>query len=147
MRRINRTASSRTGFCDRSTSRRLSDRLFTWPVNCRAYSYRSTRGWIYTFEAKKKCFREEAPLHKEAASQTPRMGMGAVEEGDGGKLRSHSNKLYPGSLAGVRHPMPWHPGYPGRSLRRYSSDRDVRDNLCVFFRAFFCHHLRRPSTN
>ena len=52
------------------------------------------------------------PLHKEAASQIPRMGeMGAVEEGDGGKLRSHSNKLYPGSLAGVRHPMPRRPGY------------------------------------
>lgn len=42
--------------------------------------------------------------------------MGAVEEGDGGKLRSHSNKLYPGSLAGVRYPVPWHPGYPGGSL-------------------------------
>jgi len=32
---------------------------------------------------------------------------------NGGKLRSHSNKVYPDSLVGVLYFVPWHSGHPG----------------------------------
>lgn len=55
---------------------------------------------------------EEASLHKETTKEAKRWAKEDREEGgrNGGKLRSHSNKLYSDSLVGVLYFVPWHPG-------------------------------------